>query len=302
MGKSLVRKLYNKLGLVINKLVLMLIKFFKIVTMPAQEIITTKIFKSKKEFIDKRAKRIKEAIAFKSGTIEKPEKHIISTFSKKKEAYFYKPGKETQRVVPNIHDMFPNVGCNNKSETDGFSFEIIWEYLIKISIINQLTFKKILVLLYRLCFLLDHKEIEEGKIRYSPSKEISDYISKIDFALKEGFKDKFKKDEIGILEYLHFVDLLGWNEDVKYHTTNLQPDFEDSSRKNVGRINTIISIISVPLMINDFLSNIIENVNYIEKINVRLILSTMQKLSKSRGICVLSHKELKKYLNPYLEN
>ncbi len=149
---------------------------------------------------------------------------------------------------------------------------------------------------------VDHQEIKKGKIRYTPSKEILDYISKLDFALRDGFKDKFKKDKIGLLEFLHFIDLLGWNEDVKYHITNFKPDFDDRTKKNAGRTNTILSIISVPLMINDFLSNIIENVNYIEKINVRLILSIMQKLSKSRGICVLSHIELQKYLNPYLEN
>jgi hypothetical protein len=103
------------------------------------------------------------------------------------------------------------------------------------------------------------------------------------------------------MEYLNFIDLLGWNEDVKYHVKNSKPDFQDRA-KNAGRVNTIISVISVPLMINDFLSNIIENVNYVEKINVRLILSTMQKLSKSRGICVLPHSTLQKYLNPYLEN
>ncbi len=269
--------------------------------MSEYDIIKTKVFRSNGDFVLQRAKRIAEAIAFKSGTIEKPKKHIISTLPNGKESYFLKPGKETQRAVPNIYDMFPNVGSKSKSETDGFSFEVIWEYLIKISIINQLTFKKVLVLLYRLCFLLDHQEIKKGKIRYFPSQEILDYISKIDFSLKEGFKDKFKKDEIGLLEYLHFVDLLGWNEDVKYHITNSQPDFEVKSKKNVGRTNTIKSVISVPLMINDFLSNIIENVNYIEKINVRLILNVMQKLSKSRGICVLSHKELQRYLNPYLE-
>lgn len=268
--------------------------------MTEHDIIKTKIFRSNNDFILKRAQRIEEAIAFQGGTIANQKKHLIFTLPNGKESYFLKPGKETLRMPPNIHDMFPNVGVSNKSETDRYTFEIIWEYLIKISIINQLTFKKVLVLLYRLCFLIDHKEIANGKLRYFPSQEILDYIDKIDFALKEGFKDKFKKDEIGLLEYLHFVDLLGWNEDVKYHTKNSKPDFED--RRNAGRTNTILSVISVPLMINDFLSNIIENVNYIEKINVRLILSTMQKLSKSRGICVLSHIELQKYLAPYLES
>ncbi len=270
--------------------------------MAEYDIIKTKIFRSTDDFILKREKRIAEAIAFEGRTIAKPKRYLISTLPNGKISYFLKPGKETLRTIPNIHNMFPNVGNKDKSETDGYNFEMIWEYLIKISIINQITFKKVLVLLYRLCFLIDHQEIRKGKFRYIPSQELLDYISKIDFSLKEGFKDKFKKDAIGLLEFLHFIDLLGWNEDVKYHTTNSKPDFKDRTKKNVGRTNTIISVISVPLMINDFLSNIIENVNYIERINVRLILSTIQKLTKSRGICTLSHTELQKYLTPYLEN
>ncbi len=269
--------------------------------MEEHAILITKLFKSSDYFLYQRRKRIEEALNFKGGTIRYPKKFLISILPNGKEVYFLKPGKETQRKIENvnIHDMFPNVGINDISETASFTFEIVWEYLIKISIINQITFKKVLVLLYRLCYFIDHQEID-GLIRYEPSRELLDYILKIDFSLKEGFKDKFKKDEIGLLEYLYFVDLLGWNEDVKYHVTDSEPDFQNRAKRNTGRVNTIISIISVPLMINDFLSNIIENVNNIERINVRLILSTMQKLSKSRGICVLSHKALQKYLEPYL--
>ncbi len=265
------------------------------------EIITTKVFRSSATYKAIRILRINEALGFSMGTIDEQHKHIISNLSEGKEAYFLKPGKETQRLSPNVHDMFPNVGANNISETSAYSFDVIWEYLIKISIINQLTFKKVLVLLYRLCYFVDHTVQNQAIVRYAPSKELMEEIHKIDYALKDGFKDKFKTEEIGLLEYLHFVDLLGWNEDVKYHVTDSEPDFSDSTRNNVGRNNTVISIISVPLMINDFLSNIIENVNYIEKINVKLILNTMQKLSKSRGICVLSHRELQRYLSPYLE-
>jgi len=39
-------------------------------------IIKAKIFKSHREFIDKRTKRIEEAIAFKGGTIKKQKKHL----------------------------------------------------------------------------------------------------------------------------------------------------------------------------------------------------------------------------------
>jgi len=267
--------------------------------MSEDDIIRTKIFRSNKDFIHQRSIRIAEAVAFKSGTVDSPKKTVVSVLPNEKEAYFLKPGKETLRAVPNMHDMFPNVGKNNQSETAGYTFEIMWEYLIKISIINQITFKKVLVLLYRLCFLLDHQEEKRGKIRYSPSKCLSDYIDKMDFSLRDGFKDKFKTEEIGLWEYLHFIDLLGWNEDVKYHITNSLPDFE-TVNKRTGRVNTILTIISAPLMVSNFVQDIIQKTKDHGIINVKLITSTIQKFTKSRGICVLSNKDLSGHLHPYL--
>jgi len=267
--------------------------------MAEHDIIITKIFRSNENFIHKRSVRIAEAITFKSGTIVNPVKTVISVLPNGKEAYFLKPGKETLRDIPNVHDMFPNVGSKNQSETIGYTFEIMWEYLIKISIINQITFKKILILLYRLCFLLDHQEIETGKLRYSPSKDLSDYIDKIDFSLKDGFKDKFKTEEIGLWEYLHFIDLIGWNEDVKYHVTNSCPDFKTVNKKT-GRVNTILTIISAPLMVSNFIQDIIQKTKNYGIINIKLITSTIQKFTKSRGICVLSNRDLSEYLHPYL--
>lgn len=269
--------------------------------MTEDNIIKTKIFRSNNNFIHQRSVRIAEAIGFSSGTVENPKKTVISVLPNKKEAYFLKPGKETLRAKPNIHDMFPNVGSNNNSETDSFTFEVIWEYLIKISIISQSTFKKVLVLLYRNCFLLDHKEIKKGKLRYLPSKDLSDYINNIEgFVLKDGFMDKFKTKEIGLLEYLHFIDLLGWNEDVKYHIVNRKPDFKKYP-KRVGRVNTVLSVISAPLLISNFILDIIHKTEKKGMIDVKLIASTIQKFAKSRGICVLSHIELQKHLKPYLE-
>ena len=270
--------------------------------MTEHDLIKTKIFKSNKNFIQQRSVRIAEAIAFESGTIKNPMRTLISVLPNGKESYFFKPGKETQRATPNIHDMFPNVGSNGISETKSWGFEKIWEYLIKISIISQSTFKKVLVLLYRNCFLLDHQEIEEGKFRYLPSKEISDYINNLEaFVLKDGFMDKFKTKEIGLLEYLHFIDLLGWNEDVKYHIVGGKPDFKIYDKK-VGRVNTILSVISAPLLISNFILDIIYKTEKKGIIDVKLITSTIQMFAKSRGICVLTNKELLKQLTPYLEN
>lgn len=270
--------------------------------MEEKEIIATKIFKSNKEFIEKRTQLIKEAIAFKSGTIKHPKKHLIYSLPNGKEAYFYKPGKETLRKNPNIHDMFPNIGINGITDTEGWTFEKIWEYLIKISIIQQAAFKKVLVLLYRLCFFMDHKKKGKGKLRYEPSAEILDYINNIEnFVLKDGFYEKFKTKEIRLLEFLYFVDLLGWNEDVKYHITNNKPDFKTRANK-VGRVNTILSIISAPLLISNFIIDIVDKTKSEGVIDVKLITQTIQKFSKSRGICVLSNKELVNFLKPYLEN
>lgn len=270
--------------------------------MSEYNLIKTKIFRSNKEFIKKRAQLIKEAIAFEGGTIKKPKKHLISSLPNGKEAYFFKPGKETLRKVPNIHDMSPNVGASGISETESWAFEKIWEYLIKISIIHQSTFKKVLVLLYRLCFLIDHKENTKGKLRYCPSQKNLDYINNIEnFVLEDGFRDKFRTKEIGLLEFLHFVDLLGWNEDVKYHIVNGKPDFKTRAPK-VGRVNTILSVISAPLLISNFILDIIYKTENKGVIDVKLITSTIQMFSKSRGICVLTNKELLKQLTPYLEN
>lgn len=263
------------------------------------EILKTKIMQgNNREFNNLRLERISEAIKFKSGSLENPKKIIISKITNNKEVCFLKPGKEAFRDRPNIYDMLPCILKDGDNEFEKFSFDDIWEYLIKISIINQLSFKKVLTIIYRICYFYDHKYDNKNNIRYLPDKKLWDYITKLDFSLKEGFADKFKKEDFGLIEFLYFIDLLGWNEDVKYNVVNHKPQFRKNKR--TGRINTLLSIISVPLMVNEFLANIIDNVNFIERINVRLILSTMQKLSKSRGICVLTNKELIYYLKQFL--
>ncbi|GHT18813.1 hypothetical protein AGMMS4957_01810 [Bacteroidia bacterium] len=265
-----------------------------------KELIATNIFKIDKNYISKREKLINEAIVFKSGTFEQQFKTVVATLPAQKEVYFLKPGKETKRKTPNPYDMLPNVG---EQDMSNWAFEQIWEYLIKISIIHKATFQKVLVLLYRLCFFIDHKENENGQIRYLPTAEIFDYIAHLEsFVLKDGFQDKFKTTEVSLLEFIHFVDLLAWNEDVKYHTTDGKADFTDNSRKKVGRVNTILTIISAPILISKFINNIIENSKNNGVINVKLITTTIQKFTRTRGLCVLSNKDLLEYLSPYLEN
>ena len=262
-------------------------------------LLMTKIAKSNRDFIKLREERIMEALSFKSGTIDNPTKTLVSRISNDTYSYFLKPGKETLRKSPNLHDMYPNVGNDTGSVTEKYTFEDIWEYLVKLSIINQITFKEVLVLLYRNCYFIDHSKNEKGEIRYLPSKDIDEYLGKLEFTISMGFRDKYKQEPIKLREFLHFIDLLGWNEDVKYHIVDSKPDFK-TVKKNTGMVNTIKSVISVPLVVNNFLTNIFQNIKSVEKIDVRLILSSMQILSKSRGVFVLPNDELLKHLSPYL--
>ena len=97
-----------------------------------------------------------------------------------------------------------------------------------------------------------------------------------------------------MLEYLHFIDLLGWNEDVKYHIVNRKPDFKKYAKK-VGRVNTILSLINVPLIINGFLRT-----NYYNKIDVKLLLSTFVEPREPKNFWETSSEQLVKYISPYL--
>ncbi len=253
------------------------------------------------DYYEKRVNRISEAISFEIGTKENPYNTVIQILDNNKKVCFSKPGKEAFRAKnPNIHDMYPGIYTEQLNEVDGWAFEKLWEYLIKISIINQITFKKVLTLIYRNCYFLDHIEIDTGKLRYQPSREISDYIGKIEFALKDGFMDKFKTKEIGLFEFLYFVDILGWNEDVKYNHNGNKAEL--NSNKKTGRVNTILSIISAPILISKFINDIIEKTKHNGIINVNLITSTIQTFSKTRGICVLGNDDLVDYLSPYLTN
>jgi hypothetical protein len=266
-----------------------------------QEIIATNLFNRRKNgvnFLAQRAELIEEAIKFPMGTFENQKKTVVVTFDDNKDAYFLKPGKETVRKTPNIHDMYPNVAQN----FDSWAFEQIWEYLIKISIIQQAAFKKTLVLLYRLCFYVDHNLIDDNRFRYNPSSLIVEYINNLDkFVLRDGFREKFKTSEVSLLEFLYFVDLLAWNEDVKYHSTGNTANFTDTNRRKVGRENTVMSIIGAPVLISKFIDNVIENTKPNGVIDVKLITTTIQKFTKTRGLCVLSVPQLADFLQPYLK-
>lgn len=235
---------------------------------------------------EKREKRIKEAINFKSGTREKPEIHIIDVINNTNAVYFSKPGKEASRKSSNNpNDMAPNVG----KLFEKHAFKDIWKDLLNLSVqISEDSYKQLNVLLYRIAYLMDCKEVD-GKIRYIPEGEVKETIERIQEEINsKGYNFK-------LLEFLHFVDILSWNEDVKY-----QPDCRFENYKT-GRINTVLSIISVPFIFREFVDLVMKSENNLLKVDFSLIVDVVDKFSKSRGVHSVSNKELVKYLSPYLE-
>ena len=243
------------------------------------------------ELLEKRVKRIQEALSFPSGTKEAPAKIEISVLSNGKEVFFLKPGKEVFRKKnPNLNDMMPIVG-----EPDNMlSFDQIFEIILKVSLFDIDSFKKLLVLIYRLAYMLDCEENENERIRYLPSNEMSGCINDLDGKIKTFFPDY---DLWGLLS---FLDLLGWNEDDKYHIQDGQTIFGEKHAFNVGRINTLLTCIGVPYMAYEFVEHVLENKDNPQNINHEILMDIVQKLLKSRGICPPTQEEVLKWLGPYV--
>ncbi len=238
------------------------------------------------EVKNKRTMRIKEAISFSTGTKEKPDMHIIGEVNGNK-IFFLKPGKEFFREKKrNINDMTPCVG----NLYEKYSFGDIWKDMLNLSVhINEETYKQLNVLIYRLAYLMDCTIIDK-KVRYQPEGEVLETINKIQNEIDTvGYQFK-------VLEFLNFIDILSWNEDVKY-----QPDcLFEKEREKVGRINTILSLISIPLIFKQFVDEIIKNKQSLEKLNYSLLVDVAQNFSRTRGVHPISNKQLIQYLSPYL--
>lgn len=245
----------------------------------------TKIQKGHPEEVkNKRELRIKEAINFETGTKENLKIHIIGEVNNNK-IYFAKPGKEFFREnKKNENDMTPYVG----DLYDRYSFGDIWKDMLNLSIrISKDSYKQLNVLLYRLAYLMDC-EISGDKVRYEPTGEVATVIANIQEEIDS------KGYDFKVLEFLNFIDILSWNEDVKYQANCEFKDYK------VGRINTILSLISIPLIFKEFVDNIIEKKDYLKDLDYSLLIDVAQNFSRTRGVHPMSNKKLVEYLQPYL--
>lgn len=235
-----------------------------------------------------RVKRINEALSWSPGpSLEAPNKHVVTTLPDGKEAYFLKPGKEVFRTKnPNPNDMTPCVGDGDER----YEFRAVWTELSKVSAHDFDLFKLLLLLMYRNANFIDHVEVDEGLLRYQPSEDVLEVIDEIE-------ESTSGIHEYGTFGFLHFLDLLGWNEDVKYHVEDGSPTFTGKSGWKVGRPNTILTCINVPYKTYNSVHEI-RDAESLEDIDWSKVYETMQRMM--RGVSTPTQKELLEWLSPYL--
>jgi hypothetical protein len=140
---------------------------------------------------------------------------------------------------------------------------------------------------------MDHVERPKGKIRYEPSEEIIERIQRIN-------NEVDNVSPVGLMGLLNFLDILGWNEDMKYHVENNNPTFSGNYDLKVGRINTLLTCIRVPYQASLFVAHCLNNADNKKNIDFSLLYTIMQQFAKSRGTCTPTKLQLLEWLSPYL--
>lgn len=151
-----------------------------------------------------------------------------------------KPGKEaapdyrecthyiTRQKTNNPNDMLPVIFKSGKMIDEILSFEDIFERIEKLMHSDLFGLELMGMLLFRAAFMVDHRK-EEGKYwRYYPPIK-STAILEERIPLVSG---------IPVRVFLHFLEVLSLNEDVKVYTLGYN-DF----RQDYGRINTLLTLV-----------------------------------------------------------
>ena len=120
--------------------------------------------------------------------------------------------------------MKPTVFKNGQELVFDASFKNIFDFLIAVSEIDKDVLRLLGCLFVRNAFLEDHS-VSNGKYCYAPPRDVMDKI----VATIPTFNG------IDTEVYLHYVDTIAWNEDVKYWTL----DYD--LIKGIGRQNNMLT-------------------------------------------------------------
>ena len=150
--------------------------------------------------------------------VGKPGKEAALTFKRK----HYITGKTTN----NPNDMNPFVMKRSKKVGNDLTFGALFEQIEHLMRADLLGLELLGMLIFRMAFMLDHKQNQEGHWRYTPPKTSLSILK----------KRLPKVGEIPVDIFLYFLDVLALNEDVKMHTLGYE-----NAQHDYGRVNTLLT-------------------------------------------------------------
>ena len=134
----------------------------------------------------------------------------------------------------NPNDMKPTIFVDGKAIEFDASFDHVFNLFQQISKVSEEALRVLGCLLFRNAYLLDHKNVN-GTLRYCPPKEAIEFIM-----------SRFSTyDGISLETYIHYLEAIAWNEDVKYYTLGYEVHKQGIGRTN--NMKTYANVISVLL-------------------------------------------------------
>lgn len=121
-----------------------------------------------------------------------------------------KPGKEAKESRTNINpnDMWPFVRAKSgQYVVESATFKNVFKELEHMHAKSKYALELLACLLARSALMLDH-EMVDGKVAYNPPKDVIDEIK----------KDIPTAYKISLEAFMHYLDAIALNEDVKYKT------------------------------------------------------------------------------------
>ena len=125
----------------------------------------------------------------------------------------------------NPNDMRPTIWVDeNEIDFDG-SFDHVFNFFQKVSKISNDALEVLGCLMFRNAYLIDHDE----NLIYSPPREAIDFLNSV-VPEYEG---------ISIEAYLQYIEMIAWNEDIKYSTLGYDV------HSGIGRTNNMLTYVHI---------------------------------------------------------
>lgn len=214
---------------------------------------------------EKREESIAEALRFKTG-VSQDKRYQTELYGPFGDLVVSvgKPGKEADpsRKRPNVNDMTPSLLRDGEDQgyrpTFGAVFSALQEYALSLDGHGEASLHVLGALLFRNAFMLDHAEVAKGVWRYRPSALALDYL--------EGLHPTI--GEIPIRPFVHLIEALALNEDVKYNPPG-------TAISAAGRPNTLMTCVHATSVF----------------LNVASFGGFVDGMTRGRGVAPLSQRE-----------